>query len=336
MSVAPRSEPLVEVHRGDIVESWHHGHVVICDASGEILEAWGDSDAVIYPRSSAKMVQALPLVSSGAADRKGLTQSQLAFACASHQGAPIHVDAANAWLTDLGLGDDDLICGPQTSRDADLRKDMIKNDQSPCRVHNNCSGKHCGFLTLAKDQGAGLDYVALDNPVQIAVRDAFETLTGLDSMGVGLDGCSAPNFATTMHGMARAMSFFATAHQRNDVMSKAAARLTEAMYVHPEMVAGDGRACTLLMRAAKEPVALKTGAEGYFIAILPERGIGVAVKALDGAKRAAECMIAAALVRLGALDRAHPDVAHFLNPSILNWDGLVTGHIKPVDTLLKL
>lgn len=111
MTLAPRSEPLVEVHRGDIIESWHHGHVVICDETGAIIDQWGDSDAVIYPRSSSKMVQALPLVASGAADRKGLTQRQLAFACASHEGAPIHVNAANEWLANLGLQDDDLICG---------------------------------------------------------------------------------------------------------------------------------------------------------------------------------------------------------------------------------
>ena len=336
MSIAHRSEPLVEVHRGDIIESCHHGHVVISDASGEVLEAWGESEAVVLPRSSSKMIQALPLVASGAADRQGLTQRQLAFACASHQGAPIHVEAANTWLTNLELGDDDLICGPQTSRDKDLRNAMIKADQSPCRVHNNCSGKHCGFLTLAKDMGAGPDYVALDHPVQKACREAFEVVTVLESPGYGIDGCSAPNFATTMHGMARAMAFFATAHARNDRLSKAAARLTEALHSHPDMVAGQGRACTLLMRAAREPAALKTGAEGYFIAILPQRGIEVAVKALDGATRAAECMIAAVLVRLGVLDAAHPDVIRFLTPPVLNWDGLVTGQIKPAETLLVM
>ena len=325
---------LAEVWRGPFLESHHSGHAVICDGSGQIVSAWGDPDAVVLPRSSSKMIQALPLVMSGAADARALSSEQLALACASHQGAPIHVERVNRWLADLGLDDGALCCGPQVSRDTDLKLSMIRADESPCRVHNNCSGKHAGFLTLTQHLGAGPDYVDPDHPVQRACLDAFETVTDRTSPGFGIDGCSAPNFATTMHGMARAMARFATAAQRSDTMSSAAARLVEAMHTHPELVAGEGRACTRLMRAAKEPVALKTGAEGYFIAILPTRGLGVALKASDGATRAAECAIAAILVRLDVLDAAHPEVKAFLNPSIHNWDGLVTGEIRPAPGLL--
>ena len=162
----------------------------------------------------------------------------------------------------------------------------------------------------------------------------FETVTDQASPGFGIDGCSAPNFATTMQGMARAMAYYATADQRSDRMSAAAARLVAAMHTHPELVAGEGRACTRLMRAAAEPVALKTGAEGYFVAILPKRGLGIAVKAADGATRAAECAIAALLVRLEVLDTANPEVKAFLNPQVHNWDGLITGEIKPAPGLL--
>ncbi|MFA8384830.1 MAG: asparaginase [Pelagibaca sp.] len=325
---------LAEVWRGPFLESHHSGHAVICDGSGQIVSAWGDPEAVVLPRSSSKMIQALPLVMSGAADARALTSEQLALACASHQGAPIHVERVNRWLADLGLDDAALCCGPQVSRDTDLKLSMIRADESPCRVHNNCSGKHAGFLTLTQHLEAGPDYVDPDHPVQRACLDAFETVTDLTSPGFGIDGCSAPNFATTMHGMARAMAWFATAAQRSDTMSTAAVRLVEAMHTHPELVAGEGRACTRLMRAAKEPVALKTGAEGYFIAILTTRGLGVALKAADGATRAAECAIAAILVRLDVLDAAHPDVKAFLNPGIHNWDGLVTGEIRPAPGLL--
>ena len=325
---------LAEVWRGPIHESHHVGHAVVCDGSGQIVSAWGDPDAIVLPRSSAKMIQGLPLILSGAADARGLTTEHLALACASHQGAPIHVERVNRWLGDLGLGDDDLICGPQESRDPDLQKAMIKTDQSPCRVHNNCSGKHAGFLTLSQHLGTNLAYVDPDHAVQLACREAFEEVTGLDSPGFGIDGCSAPNYATTVHGMARAMGWFATAHQRGDSKSSAASRLTQAMYAHPELVAGEGRACTLMMRAASEPVALKTGAEGFFIAILPQRGLGVALKVADGATRAAECAIAAILVRLEVLDPAHPHVAAFLNPPVRNWDGLITGEVRPAPGLL--
>lgn len=210
---------------------------------------------------------------------------------------------------------------------------VIKSDEPPCQMHNNCSGKHAGFLTLTQHLQAGPEYVDPDHAVQIAVRDAFETVTDQSSPFFGIDGCSAPNYATTMHGMARAMAWFATAGQRSDALSRAGAQLVQAMIAFPDYVAGDGRACTLLMRAALEPVAIKTGAEGYFVAILPQRGLGVAVKILDGATRAAECVMASLLVRLGVADPAHPDVHRFLNPELCNFDGLVTGEVRPLDTL---
>ncbi len=322
--------PMVEVWRGPLAESWHAGHAVICDAKGAVVEAWGNPKAQVLPRSSAKMLQALPLVSSGAARAFGLDRPQLALACASHQGAPEHVSAVTDWLTHIGQSASDLRCGPQPSRDKTLRLEMIRGGQTPGRILNNCSGKHTGFLTLARHLSAGPEYCAPDHPVQQACRAGFEEVTGEISPGFGIDGCSAPNFVTTMQGMARAMAFFASAATRHDVQSRAASTLVEAMIAHPRLVAGQGRACTLLMQAASEPVALKTGAEGYFVAILPERQLGVALKIADGATRASECAIAAVLVRLGALDPGHPDVARFLCPEVRNWDGLVTGRIQPV------
>ncbi|MDO6585984.1 asparaginase [Salipiger sp. 1_MG-2023] len=320
--------PMVDIIRGPFAESAHLGHAVLCDETGEIAQAWGDPDTVILPRSSAKMLQALPLVASGAAEAFGLSTERLALSCASHEGAPVHVAAVNAWLSDLELSDNDLICGPQPSRDSALKLQMIRDGQSPCRVHNNCSGKHAGFLTLTRHLKAGPDYVDPAHPVQTSVKELFETVTGAPTPGFGIDGCSAPNFATTMHGMARAMAFYASAHTRSDTLSKAAAALTQAMIAHPLLVAGEGRACTHLMRAAKEPVAIKTGAEGFFIAILPQRRQGLALKITDGATRAADCAVAAILASLGVLDPDHPDVKRSLNPDVLNFAGLQTGEIR--------
>lgn len=324
---------LCEIWRGPMARSVHSGHAVIAGPDGVPQEVWGDAEAIVLPRSSSKMIQGLPLLTSGAADAHGLTDRHLALACASHNGAPVHVTAVEDWLQALNLSDDALRCGPQPSRDRALRHEMLKADEAPCQVHNNCSGKHAGFLTLNAHLGGGPEYHAPDHPVQQACREAFEVVTDQASPFFGIDGCSAPNFATTMSGMARAMAWFATAHQRSDALSGAATRLRDAMIAHPGSVAGEGRACTLLMRAASEPVALKTGAEGYFVAILPNRGLGVAVKVMDGATRAAECTIAALLVRLGALDAGHPDVQRFLNPEIRNWRGIVTGGIRPAPTL---
>jgi len=239
--------PLAEIWRGDFLESLHLGHVVICDGSGQIVHVWGDADKVVLPRSSSKMIQGLPLITSGAADAAGLTPEHLALACASHQGAEIHTSRVARWLGDLGLTDDALRCGPQKPSDEPALHGLIKAGESPCQMHNNCSGKHTGFLTLTQHLQAGPEYIDPDHPVQLACRDAFETITAETSPGYGIDGCSAPNFASTLHGMARAMGWFASAHTRSDTMSQAAVRLRDAMMLHPDLVAGETRACTELM-----------------------------------------------------------------------------------------
>ena len=285
--------PMAEIWRGPFLESVHLGHAVICGADGEIVQAWGDPTVVVMPRSSSKMLQALPLIESGAADAHGLTTEQLALSCASHQGAAIHTDRVNAWLGNLGLSDSDFRCGPQEPSERPAMEALIRAGEKPCQVHNNCSGKHAGFLTLTRHLKAGPDYVTPDHAVQKACLEAFESVTGESSPGFGIDGCSAPNFATTLHGMARAMAFFAAAEEGSGVRASAAARLAKAMRLHPELVAGEGRACTELMRAMEGRVALKTGAEAFFIAIIPEKKLGVALKVVDGGTRGAEAAITA-------------------------------------------
>lgn len=324
---------LVEVWRGDLCESRHRGHAVVCDDTGQILQAWGDPAALIYPRSSSKMIQALPLIESGAASHFGLGSQQLALSCASHNGAEAHTSRVSRWLEQLGLRDDDLRCGPQLPDDRDARTALIKADAQPCQMHNNCSGKHTGFLTLGRHLGGGPDYIDMDHPVQQAVKSAFEEVTGETSPTFGIDGCSAPNHACSLHGLARAMAFFASAQDRTDTRSQAAQTLVQAMIRHPDLVAGEGRACTDLIRAMDHKVAVKTGAEGVFVAIIPERRLGVALKISDGATRASEAALSAILVRLGVLDPAHPATIARMTPDIRNRRDLVTGQIRPSQQL---
>lgn len=319
---------MIELWRGGMLESVHSGHAVICDEKGDVIEAWGDPDAVIFPRSSCKMLQALPLLESGAADAAGLGDAQLALACASHNGAHIHTDAVRNWLSELALSEADLRCGPQMPDDPEARKEIVCAGQNPCQVHNNCSGKHAGFLTLARHLGAGPEYVEVDHPVQRAVRDAFEEVTGAASPGYGIDGCSAPNFATSVHALARAMAAFAAADPGGSSRQRAMSRLWRAMVAHPELVAGEGRACTALMRAMGGRAAVKTGAEAVFVAILPEQRRGIALKILDGGTRASEAAVTALLVRLGALDAGHPAVGRYLTDPMRNRRGLVVGEMR--------
>ncbi|MCT8158792.1 asparaginase [Pseudoruegeria sp. SHC-113] len=325
---------MVELWRGPFLESVHRGHAVVCDGSGQILHAWGDPDQLIYPRSSCKMIQALPLIESGAAAAHGLRQEHLALACASHNGAAIHTDRVNAWLADLGMADANLRCGPQVPDDKDAKFALIRAHEEPCQVHNNCSGKHAGFLTFGKHMGWGPEYTEVDHPMQQEIRTTFSEVTGLETPGYGIDGCSAPNFATTVHGLACAMAFFATAQADGaSAREKAAAALRDAMVAYPELVAGEGRACTELMRAMGGKVAIKTGAEAVFTAILPELGLGIALKIVDGTTRASECAIAAILVKLGVLDPEHPATRKRMNAIQYSRRGLEAGIIKPAVAL---
>ena len=316
---------LIELWRGGIRESTHLGHVVIADRNG-IVEAWGDPGAVIFPRSSCKMIQALPLVESGAADAAGLGSQHLALACASHNGGRIHTSRVETWLTGLGLAESDLRCGAHMPKDPAESRRLICSDTAPCQIHNNCSGKHAGFLTLNRHLGGDAEYVAIDHPVQQAVRNAFEEVTEQISPGWGIDGCSAPNFACTVGGLARAMAGFAA--PGSGARGDAQRRLVEAMIAHPELVAGEGRACTELMRAAKGRVALKTGAEAVFVGIIPERGLGLALKVADGGTRGSEAAITALMVHLGILEPGDPVVAKYLTGPLRNWRGLETGELR--------
>jgi L-asparaginase II len=326
VSVATGAVPLVELWRGDQLESVHHGHAVVLRADGEIVESWGRPDAVIFPRSSCKMVQALPLVESGAA--KGLTPAQLALACASHQASAVHVEMVTRWLADLGLSDDDLRCGPAPPQDVAERDRLICTHGQPCQSHHECSGKHAGFLSLNRHLKGDAEYVDPDHPVQRAVRAAFEEVTGQTSAGYGIDGCSAPNFRTQLQGLGLAMARYATARDgMGDTREQSMARLRDAMIAHPDMVAGETRACTNLMRAAKGRAAVKTGAEAVFVAMLPNKGLGIALKIVDGGVRASEAAITGLLLRHGALDAGDPVVAQYIGP-MRNRRDLVVGDTR--------
>lgn len=321
-------QSMIELWRGGLLESSHSGHAVVVDASGDIVESWGNPEAVIYPRSSCKMVQALPLIESGAADAAGLGVDQLALCCASHKGAAMHTGRVGRWLADLGLGEADLRCGSHWPDDREERDRLIISGEKPCQIHNNCSGKHAGFLTLTAHMKAGPEYVEPDHPIQTAIRAAFEEVTGEASPGFGIDGCSAPNFATSVAGLARGMARFAVATDGGDRRQRAMRRLVEAMTAYPELVSGEGECCTDLMRATGGRVAVKGGAEGVYVAILPEQRLGVALKIVDGSDRAREAAMTALLIRLGALDPAHPVAVKRLQAEMRNWRGKHVGGMR--------
>lgn len=328
------SPVLAEVWRGGVLEAAHRGIAVVARASGEIVEAWGDPARVILPRSSCKMLQALPLLESGAAEAARLGAEEIALACASHGGAAAHVDRIRAWLAALGAGSEALLCGAHAPNDRAARRALAASGARPETVHNNCSGKHAGFLTLARHLGAGPDYVDPGHPVQRAVRLAIAETTGEDPGGPAIDGCSAPNFAVSVGGLARAVARFADpsgeAPKRRDAMTRA----RDAMAAHPVLIGHEASYATRLTRAASGRAVVKTGAEGSATAILPGRGLGIAVKIEDGAERAAEAAVAALLLRHGAIDRADPAYRACADAPILNWRGFDCGRLIAAPRLL--
>ena len=319
---------MCEIWRGSYLESVHTGMAVICDKEGEISHQWGDPNALILPRSSAKMMQAIPLIISGAEQKFSIGDDLLALACASHNAAEIHLSRVVGWLSHLGFSETDLRCGPQPSKDPHVKKEMLKKGQSHCQIHNNCSGKHAGFLSVSRHLNSGPEYTDPDHPVQLLVMDVFQELTENKVDGLVIDGCSAPNPAMPLYSLAKAMSWFATAHKRHDQLSKAALKLRNAMVNYPDLVAGNQRACTNLMKACEKKAILKTGAEGVFVAILPELEKGIALKIFDGGTRASECAIASLLIQLGVLSPNHPTALAYTNAPILNWRNIETGMMK--------
>ena len=324
-----KSQIMCEIWRGSYLESVHTGMAVICDKDGEISNQWGNPNALILPRSSAKMMQAIPLIISGAEKKFSIGEDLLALACASHNAAEIHLSRVLGWLSHLGFSETDLRCGPQPSKDPYVKKQMLEKGQSPCQIHNNCSGKHAGFLSVSRHLNAGPEYTDPDHPVQLMVMDVFQELTQNKVDGITIDGCSAPNPAIPLYSLAKAMSWFATAHNRDDKLSKAALKLRNAMVNYPELVAGELRACTNLMKACEKKAILKTGAEGVFVAILPELEKGIALKIFDGGTRASECAIASLLIQLGVLNPDHPTALAYTHAPILNWRKIQTGMMKP-------
>jgi len=317
---------LVEITRGDLVESIHRGAVAVADAGG-LRFVLGDVVTPVYTRSSLKPIQALPLVESGAAEAFGVSDAEVALACASHSGEPMHTEAVAAWLARIGCSADDLICGPQVPRYEPTSQAMAATQEKPSRLHNNCSGKHTGFLTVARHLKAPIaDYVAIGHPVQQAVLKAVTMLSGYADPAWGIDGCAAPNFALPLAAFARALAMLAGRQ------TPGASRILRAMITYPELVAGTGRFGTALMRAANGKAAVKVGAEGVYAAMLPELGLGVALKIDDGGARAAEIAVAVILEKLNVLDAS----AGMATAPVINTRGTVVGIRRAAEALRSL
>lgn len=327
---------LVEVLRGALVESRHGGAIAVVDTAGKPVLALGDVERPVYPRSAVKALQALPLVETGAADRSGFGPEEMALACASHSGEPGHVATATRMLKLTGLDLSALKCGAHWPIHQPSAHALARDGGTAGAVHNNCSGKHAGFLCVACALDADIvHYVQPVHPVQRLVKATLESLTGavLSQDVCAVDGCSVPTWAMPLQALARGFARFGTGEGLTPERAKAAARLCAACAAHPWHVAGTGRFCTEIMQQLGERAFVKTGAEGVYCAALPKQGLGIAVKCDDGAGRAAEVMLTAMLMRFLSAAIDIRTLEQYVRPTLRNWNGIATGSLRPTKAL---
>jgi L-asparaginase II len=318
--------------RGDFVESRHRCHVAVVRSDGSVALSWGDIDQPIYGRSAIKPMLALGLVETGAADAFDLSPAEISLACASHSGERQHVDRVRAWLRRIGLSAADLECGPHMPYNEVAMRAMVRAGIEPDASHNNCSGKHSGFLTTALHRGEPTKgYIQYEHPVQQRLLAIMEQLTDLELSHAprGVDGCGIPTIAIPIRKTAMAMARLAEPKNLPAARADAARRIVAAMTSEPYMVAGTGEFASEVMNALKGKAALKSGAEGVYAGILPGLGLGVCLKAEDGAGRGCEAAMAQVLIALGVMSEdERATLADRLSPPLSNRAGLKVGRIR--------
>ncbi len=301
-----QSEILAKAIRGETVESIHRGHLIVVSGAGETLFSLGNPETVTFWRSSAKSFQAIPFLKNGAAERFGFSEKEIALACGSHSGEAVHVETAAKMLQKIGLSEADLRCGTHLPFDEKRATEMLKTDEQPTQLHNNCSGKHAAMLAYAKHAGANLEtYEQMENPVQQAILDCVAEFSDVprDEIKLGIDGCAAPNFAVPISAMAKSFARLVFPPKTfDDETGEACRRIVSATLAHPEMIGGTDRLDTMIMQSARGQIISKIGAEGVYSAgVLPsprwKSGLGIAFKIEDGDDKRARAVVIIELLR---------------------------------------
>lgn len=343
--------PVLELIRGAIRESVHFGSIAVVDTAGGLLRSYGDPHTIAFLRSSAKPFQALPFVEEGGVECFGLAPHELALACASHETSDLHLETVQAMQRKIGIHENLLQCGAHLPGDPQKLKQVIREDIQPTANFNNCSGKHTMMLAFAKMRGLPLEtYLDIEHPIQQDILKTISELCGIEKeeIEIGIDGCSAPNFAMPLFHAALGMARLCDPRGLREARAAACKKITDAMTAHPQMVSNFGEFDCELMRVGAGKVVAKRGAEGFqIVGILPgvigERGVGIALKVADGdAARMNENLERSARVRpavtleilcqLEALDEAQLEALAKFGPAkaIRNYAGIVTGRSQPV------
>jgi L-asparaginase II len=327
--------------RGGHIENQHRGHIVVANSRGKIIYKAGDPDFLVCLRSCAKPLQALPVIESGAADHFNFTEEEIAIFCGSLNGQDFHVKAVENILSKIGLDASHLKCGIHQPSHRGTAKKLISEGKSPLPIHNNCAGKHVAMLTLCTFNSWPIeDYCHIEHPVQQMIMDKISHMTEVpkERIGVGIDGCGVPVFFLPLKQLALSYAKLSDAHlSGEEAKNSPSARMMRAVLNHPEMIAGDERICTDVMRSLRKRVFAKTGADGGYALSIMDKGLGVAIKVEDGNNRALHSVVIETLNQLGLLhEKERENLAKYHHPVILNYRREEVGMVEPVFRLERV
>ncbi|MBD0379327.1 asparaginase [Paenibacillus sedimenti] len=327
------SDMTVRIYRGPITESIHRFHLAVVNTDGALLHQAGDPHLLTFARSTAKLIQTLPVIESGAADHFGLGDAEIALCCASHNGEAEHVSAARGILGKLGYTHEHLQCGAHEPYHAPTAQAMREQGITPTTLHNNCSGKHSGMLALSAHLHAAPDtYMSIEHPVQQLMLEAVCAMSGVpqELMHLGIDGCGVPVFGMPIDRLALAFARLGSPAGLAEARASACRRIVAAVRKYPQFLAGSDRFDTRLIEVTGGRIIGKMGAEGIFALTMPEEGIGFVLKVEDGNQRAMYPAVVEALKQLGLLKESEVSaLAAYHTPTIHNWQGTEVGRIQP-------
>lgn len=328
-------EPLAVVTRDNYIESIHYGYVCIVNSSGKVIYNLGEYNTRIFFRSSAKPIQVIPLLQSGAADALGFSKKEIAIACASHSGQKIHQEAVEELLKKLDLSKDNLHCGIMTPYSEEENKRLAAQGESPSVFHCSCSGKHSAMLALAKFRGYNVDnYEKKSNPVQEEILKNLAEFAEAeaDTIPIGTDGCGAPIYLLPIHKIALTYAKLSEyAQDRNSAYHQSCKTVFDAMTQYPEMVAGDYEFCTELMQATGSKLIGKVGCEAVYCLGIKKDNLGICIKIADGNERAVYPVVVQILRDIGILGNSEfSGLKHWYNIMLKNNLGEEIGRIIPI------
>ncbi|WII73744.1 asparaginase [Bdellovibrio sp. 22V] len=329
--MASKQPLVVEVLRGPVVESLHQVMAVVVNELGHVKEYWGHPQFLTMPRSAIKMLQALPLIESGAAEKFGLDDKHIALACASHRGEKDHLAALSQWLEKVGIKESQYVCAPHLPYDEASALDMNRRGVKPTALCNNCAGKHAAIITTCLHLGEDpAGYEKYEHNAQKRLRKVLSETMKVDHSKVphGIDGCGIPTYAVPLQAMAAGMSTFINSKEA-PARKAAAERILRAVRSYPFYISGSDNFATAVIEKTQGRAIIKGGAEGVFCGVLPEKKVAFAIKASDGAGRAAQVAAATLLLQLGGLTEAEfKSLAKYTQPSVTNWKGDVVGQMR--------